>query len=1121
MGKRRTWRSLLAVLAVALVAAVGFAPRAALAAEGNVAMIGDTGYPSLSEAIKAVEPGTPTTIKIVEDNVTFSSFMVSEGVDLTLDLGGRTIKSNGGGGTAIFSTGDNKTIIFRPFVTNKGRLTIENGTIQFTGANDGVYNTGTLIIGEAATLESTLKVPSGPSANRNYSTLVINDSGHITTGGNLSSPANSGIATYGGEVEVTGGTIATGDDYGAAIDIYSSDNTVNGNPANVTISGGTITSDIVAVSTNNVQSASSSLTITGGTISTDSTSIYWPTSGTLTIGDKETGEGPTITSQIGSAIEMCSGSLNVYGGTLKGGVGQGDEAIYNTQSLHDAIVQGNMTSGYIGIGDAITVFANRASSYAAAPLSVNISGGTFSSAKNYGIRLFDNKTFDGVDEPSNQAIQLEISGGTFSGNLGALDAKYLQDEDKKLVTGGTFEGGVDAGNLSDDVMQDGNGQIIQKPDVAEVNGRKYKSLQAAINDATDDSIVTLLSDITEVPSVPSGKSLTLDLAGNDIDLGTGTFIINGSLVIKDSTATTNPAVSADYKTVTYASGTIKSSSNDAVMKVQMGGTLILESGTIWANDGCSANGINVIGNQDATSWSSPIHSTLDVKGSYVRSQEYGLGVYGNGATLTMSDGVVVAENNAAIAGNGTVNSSRNSGGTKVSVSGGTIIGRLLPSAVEQGYIACGIYQPQSGTLEISGGTIYADGGAGVVMRAGELDMTGGDVIASGTLVGGVGDKKTDLQSVGIILDNGVPGSYPGASEGAFSVSVSGGSVSSDESLPALQLIPSKDGAAPTPTFEVSGGTFSSKPDENLLAENYVPFDRGDGTYGVAKEGQFYTVTINGEQRRYAEGEFVAEPATPTRAGYTFAGWKTADGKNYDFAVPVTGDLTITSAWTLNVPTVSVAVDNENPVQGETVKLTAAASSDADVNYAYQWLLDGSPIAGETSPTLKVTKPGSYSVHVTATDDNGLTAFAESTPVELTFAPAPVGAHTVTFVWTRGGESTTSVVEDGAFVKPPTAAPEVDGWTFTGRWFTEPECANEFDFEKTPVTEDLTLYAGWVKDGEPGKTPTTPETDADKGGKKTEALAQTSDPTTFLPAIVAGVAGVTTIAGAVVLRKRQR
>lgn len=45
------------------------------------------------------------------------------------------------------------------------------------------------------------------------------------------------------------------------------------------------------------------------------------------------------------------------------------------------------------------------------------------------------------------------------------------------------------------------------------------------------------------------------------------------------------------------------------------------------------------------------------------------------------------------------------------------------------------------------------------------------------------------------------------------------------------------------------------------------------------------------------GATVTRPADPVRDGFTFSGWRAA-GAAYDFATPLTGDLTLTAEWTL-------------------------------------------------------------------------------------------------------------------------------------------------------------------------------------------------------------------------------
>lgn len=65
------------------------------------------------------------------------------------------------------------------------------------------------------------------------------------------------------------------------------------------------------------------------------------------------------------------------------------------------------------------------------------------------------------------------------------------------------------------------------------------------------------------------------------------------------------------------------------------------------------------------------------------------------------------------------------------------------------------------------------------------------------------------------------------------------------------------------------------------------------------------------------GACATEPAAPTRNGYTFLGW-TLNGEAYDFATPVTADLTLTAVWEKNSvgPDVDPDVDPDTDPDGK-------------------------------------------------------------------------------------------------------------------------------------------------------------------------------------------------------------
>lgn len=76
---------------------------------------------------------------------------------------------------------------------------------------------------------------------------------------------------------------------------------------------------------------------------------------------------------------------------------------------------------------------------------------------------------------------------------------------------------------------------------------------------------------------------------------------------------------------------------------------------------------------------------------------------------------------------------------------------------------------------------------------------------------------------------------------------------------------------------------------------------GDATYFATwtKALNVYTVTFSGAtvaSQQVEYGKTVSKPADPTKEGYTFNGWYLADAV-YDFATPVTGDITLTARWT--------------------------------------------------------------------------------------------------------------------------------------------------------------------------------------------------------------------------------
>ena len=81
---------------------------------------------------------------------------------------------------------------------------------------------------------------------------------------------------------------------------------------------------------------------------------------------------------------------------------------------------------------------------------------------------------------------------------------------------------------------------------------------------------------------------------------------------------------------------------------------------------------------------------------------------------------------------------------------------------------------------------------------------------------------------------------------------------------------------------------------------------GDVAFAAAWTLNRYSVTFESAGGSAVAGQTVdhggtvTRPADPTQAGYTFKAW-TLNGAAYDFAAPVTSDLTLKAAWTANEP----------------------------------------------------------------------------------------------------------------------------------------------------------------------------------------------------------------------------
>lgn len=346
--------------------------------------------------------------------------------------------------------------------------------------------------------------------------------------------------------------------------------------------------------------------------------------------------------------------------------------------------------------------------------------------------------------------------------------------------------------------------------VASIGDETYTTVQDAVDNAKAGEVIVMQSDVkcATINVSDAEKKITLDLNGKTIRNNSTNDVIvvrNGAELTVEDNSVAKDYVYSEENYPEYTGGKLISKGNGA---------------------------ISVVGNINDATWNeTSIHSKVTVNGGALIGQEGALFAQGNGAEITLNDGYAEGLDNAVIAGNGTQkNGIGINGGTTINVNGGVMIGNIETS----GYISCGIYHPQSGVLNITGGTIVSKEGLGILMRNGTLNLQSCNIEARGAedLAGWVGDKKTTPGADGIVIDysddaynsNNTP-------TDTRKVNISGGTIKS-ENQKALTVV--EDDSQKTTDISITGGTFSTNPGK-YIADGYLADKTEDG-YQIIKEG---------------------------------------------------------------------------------------------------------------------------------------------------------------------------------------------------------------------------------------------------------------------------------------------
>ena len=186
------------------------------------------------------------------------------------------------------------------------------------------------------------------------------------------------------------------------------------------------------------------------------------------------------------------------------------------------------------------------------------------------------------------------------------------------------------------------------------------------------------------------------------------------------------------------------------------------------------------------------------------------------------------------------------------------------------------------------------------------------------------------------------------------------------------------------------------------------------------------------------GQKVSQPAAPSRTGYAFNGWYTAKtgGSKYDFAKPVTTNITLYARWTINKYTVTFDANGGTAVAAATVEHGQKVSQPANPTRT-----------GYTFNGWYTAKAGGSKFNFDTTITADMTLYAQWT----------INKYTVTFDTNGGSTVNPLIAEHGKTVSKP-ADPTRTNYTFTG-WYTAKTGGEKFDFAK-PITSNVTVFAQW-------------------------------------------------------------
>lgn len=293
---------------------------------------------------------------------------------------------------------------------------------------------------------------------------------------------------------------------------------------------------------------------------------------------------------------------------------------------------------------------------------------------------------------------------------------------------------------------------------------------------------------------------------------------------------------------------------------------------------------------------------------------------------------------------------------------------------------------------------------------------------------------------------------------------------------------------------------------------------------VANGGKFFDDQEVQQGLTDSDG-MMRQPMTPTRDGYTFAGWywvsdlsvlteEQKEQNKVDFGQPVTKPhVTMYAQWVKNQDEINVLyaanggqfADGNDTMQGVAdsdgvMRQPAAPTREGYTFAGWYWVSDLSGLTDEQKDLNKVDFSQSIAGKDHATIYAQWTKNADQNEIDVLYAAN--GGQFAT------GETFQQGVTDSDGMMRQPAAPTREGYTFDG-WYwhadysgytDEQKAADKVDFSQ-PVQSDVNIYAQWTKNADAQVEQITVKfvdnfngTESSAEVKKGEAVAKPADPT---------------------------